>query len=250
MYETLLRPIEVSAVPKLPSIEDATERLKQAEIKREDKRQKQIKANREKEARDKAKKEKDAGAVVGEKRKYPDGEPTTELDNTEGSLPVVDDAEEGVEPKRAKTQESGLVDNTMHVDPSSNPTPVPEPLPITLPVINSASIDSSSKNGTPSSSSPGPGGPKMSVSKALSEVRGHTSYLTFACLVPYGHALKSGDATSAAASKSSADVENTATVGEGGGSAGNGKSTAPSAVSASSTTETSTENAEPGKKAD
>jgi hypothetical protein len=32
--------------------------------------------------------------VVGEKRKHPDGEPTTELDNAEGSLLVVDDAEE------------------------------------------------------------------------------------------------------------------------------------------------------------
>jgi hypothetical protein len=41
-----------------------------------------------------------------------------------------------------------------------------------------------------------------------------------------------------------------AIVGEGGGEAGNGKSTAPSAVSAPSTTKTSTENAEPGKNVD
>ncbi|KAJ2925967.1 hypothetical protein H1R20_g11125, partial [Candolleomyces eurysporus] len=250
MYETLLRPIDVSSVPKLPSIEDATERLKQAEIKREDKRQKQIKANREKEARDKAKKEKDAGAVAGEKRKHPDGESTTDLNKAEGSLPVVGDTEEGVEPKRVRTEpdQDLATDDIMHVDPSlsSNPAHVPDPVPITLPVISSTSLGSNNKSGTPSSSSPGPGGPKMSVSKALSEVRGHTSYLTFACLIPYEYALKNGNASSAAASRSSADgSDGNASAG---GELGNGKtpaSTTP-AIPASS----NTEDAEPERKAD
>ena len=38
MYETLLRPHEVNEVPALPSINIATEKLKQHESKREDKR--------------------------------------------------------------------------------------------------------------------------------------------------------------------------------------------------------------------
>ncbi|KAJ2936461.1 hypothetical protein H1R20_g641, partial [Candolleomyces eurysporus] len=249
MYETLLRPIDVSSVPKLPSIEDATERLKQAEIKREDKRQKQIKANREKEARDKVKKGKDAGAVAGEKRKHPDAESTTDLDNAEGSLLVVEDTEEGVEPKRVRTEpdQDPAADDIMHVDPSlsSNPAYVPDLVPITLPVISSTSLGSNNKNGTPSSSSPGPGGPKMSVSKALSEVRGHTSYLTFACLIPYEYALKNVSASSAAASRSSADgSDGNASVG---GELGNGKTPASTtAVPASS----NTEDAEPERKAD
>ena len=46
MYETLLRPIDVSHVPTLRPISFVTERLKQAERKREDKRLKQIAAGK------------------------------------------------------------------------------------------------------------------------------------------------------------------------------------------------------------
>lgn len=40
---------------------------------------------------------------------------------------------------------------------------------------------------------------KINVSKALPEVRGHTSYLTFACFIPISGSISSGSTSSAAA---------------------------------------------------
>lgn len=41
---------------------------------------------------------------------------------------------------------------------------------------------------------------KINISKALPEVRGHTSYLTFACLMPISSSISSGPTSSATAS--------------------------------------------------
>ncbi|KAH6911477.1 tRNA methyltransferase complex GCD14 subunit-domain-containing protein [Coprinopsis sp. MPI-PUGE-AT-0042] len=136
-YETLMRPIEVSTAAEFPSLDDVTEKLKQAEVKREDKRQKQIQQNREKEARDKAGKRKleDVEGVEGA------GTPVNQMTPTNT---------EGIEAKRLKTG------GDITMEPLSSM--------ISLPVVGTGA-----------------------VSKALPEVRGHTSYLTFACLVPYDY---------------------------------------------------------------
>jgi tRNA (adenine57-N1/adenine58-N1)-methyltransferase catalytic subunit len=163
-HETLMRPIEVSTAAEFPSLDDVTEKLKQAEVKREDKRQKQIQQNREKEARDKAGKRKLADVEGGEGADDP----------ASRTIPSND---EGVEVKRLKT------DGDMQTEFQSAPsTSAFAPLPM-----------SSSAPKVISLPAEGAG----AVSKALPEVRGHTSYLTFACLVPYDYYSTPNDASSA-----------------------------------------------------
>ncbi|KAK0464198.1 tRNA methyltransferase complex subunit Cpd1 [Desarmillaria tabescens] len=120
MYETLLRPHDVSQIPALPSIDDAAEKLKRAELKREEKRLKQIAQGQ----RTKRKREGDSA-----------------------------DPDALLEVKRTKTE-----DATEEISVKTDEIPQD----LTTPNTNN----------------------KFSVSKVMSEVRGHTSYLTFACLLP------------------------------------------------------------------
>ncbi|SJL07800.1 related to tRNA (adenine(58)-N(1))-methyltransferase catalytic subunit TRM61 [Armillaria ostoyae] len=119
MYETLLRPHDVSQIPALPSIDDAAEKLKRAELRREEKRLKQI-----------------AQGQRTKRKREGDEEDPDEL-----------------EVKRAKTDEV-----TEEISVKSDEIPQDLAAPNT--------------------------NKKFSVSKVMSEVRGHTSYLTFACLLP------------------------------------------------------------------
>ncbi|PBK97345.1 tRNA methyltransferase complex GCD14 subunit [Armillaria gallica] len=119
MYETLLRPHDVSQIPALPSIDDAAEKLKRAELRREEKRLKQI-----------------AQGQRTKRKREGDEEDPDEL-----------------EVKRAKTDE------------------VTEEISIKSDEILQDLQAPNTNN-------------KFSVSKVMSEVRGHTSYLTFACLLP------------------------------------------------------------------
>jgi tRNA (adenine57-N1/adenine58-N1)-methyltransferase len=196
MFETLLRPMDVSSTPSLPSIDDVTARLKAAEVKREDKRLRQIAQNREREAKEALAK---GSGEAGTKRKQ--GETRGEGDEAGG-----DSGE--VEKKRAKTTtdaDEGEAEMQVDGDPPAIPvistTPitlsqvlasvsVPSVSPTPIPVLPSTSTPAPTTTPTPVPSSSRPPAGKISVSKALPEVRGHTSYLTFATLVPYAYAQK------------------------------------------------------------
>ncbi|TFK23065.1 GCD14-domain-containing protein [Coprinopsis marcescibilis] len=200
-YETLLRPIEVSISQPMPTLDEVTARLKQAELKREEKRIKQIKANKENDAREKAKAEAKSSLGLSEgSEEAVDGASNSygkrkhdEVETNEGSSLQPAETQD-LEAKRLKTTAE---DDSMQVDLESLSTPNPESV---APVPSSSSgpiastsfnpIFSSSRSSavrTPiilsSFSSPSP--KLISMSKALPEVRGHTSYLTFATLVPY-----------------------------------------------------------------
>ncbi|TFK33042.1 tRNA methyltransferase complex GCD14 subunit [Crucibulum laeve] len=142
MYETLLRPHEVSLVPTLQPIAEVSEKLKKAEAKREEKRLQQIAANKTRSASMKRKRE---------------GGTEEDEDEAESKRVKTDDEDAGSKEESSShlmTRESV----EMLVDEEATPM----------------------ASRAPSLAPPG----KMSVSKALPEVRGHTSYLTFACLVP------------------------------------------------------------------
>lgn len=140
MFETLLRPHDVTHVPVLPSIDEATEKLKKAEIKREEKRLRQI--------------------ATGAKRKR-DGENVGQQDLTQDP--------DSTGSKRARIEDE---DSAPRLDESEPPSIDADP---------SRDLFMSSQP-IPSAVNPALAA-KVSVSKALSEVRGHTSYLTFACLL-------------------------------------------------------------------
>ncbi|KAG6831024.1 hypothetical protein H0H87_006513 [Tephrocybe sp. NHM501043] len=166
MYETLLRPVDVSHVPALQSIGEISEKLKQAERKREDKRLQQIAAGRQQSA---------------SKRKREDG------------TPVKDQPEQASEAGTAAGERKRL-----KTDEDASPV-VPEP-------AQEMELDDREESGeaTAGTTTLVPAGPpvqitpaKISLSKVMSEVRGHTSYLTFAILQPFSTPLETEPSTAA-----------------------------------------------------
>ncbi|EIN12928.1 tRNA methyltransferase complex GCD14 subunit [Punctularia strigosozonata HHB-11173 SS5] len=174
MYETLLRPHEVSYAAKPVSVSVARDKLRLSEIKKEDKRQKQIAGARTRALA----KEQEHGA----KRKRDEEESIPE--KTEGD-------------KRLR-KDDGLDDNAMDAEdavavPLTGATDVPalpaapaastvlvQPTPAAAPSGAETVSDTTEK-------------PKTAVSRVFAEVRGHTSYLTFACLTPLPRNVPASD---------------------------------------------------------
>ncbi|KAL6304452.1 tRNA methyltransferase complex GCD14 subunit-domain-containing protein [Sparassis latifolia] len=155
MYETLIRPHQVDAVPPLTPISEISEKLKKTEARREEKRQRQIASSRAALAR--------REAASGKRKR---GDDT-------GEAPV-DDAEGGIAGKRAKTDDENDAKDTKSIAGDAVVFKEEEVVPaVSHDVLLEASILAETAPPT-----------KISVSKAFPEVRGHTSYLTFACLLP------------------------------------------------------------------
>jgi tRNA (adenine57-N1/adenine58-N1)-methyltransferase len=186
MYETLVRPIEVFQIPPLQPISFISEKLKKSELKREDKRLRQIAANKAAAAAASAKRKRDAVAVDGS---------VDESLNAATDLPH-GAAQTGRTSKRVKTEEDDGVpqmeeqDINMDVDmeatligsPSTSAFPLVETQdPTTTTSLSMPTTDVVADIPISTATSPPA---KINVSKALPEVRGHTSYLTFACLIP------------------------------------------------------------------
>ena len=158
MYETLLRSHEVNQAPRLVEIGTVAEKLKQQERNRENKRQRQIAASR-------------ARRHAMEKRERED-------DSNENAGGVVDQDPDFFEPepKKAKTsvpsdEDIPAPDVVMEIDEEvlgNQPTPAPE----------------MADDSMPPPPSPAPAPAIQVLSKHPKEVRGHTSFLTFACLLP------------------------------------------------------------------
>lgn len=150
MYETLLRPHEVSQLPALQPINEVSEKLKKAEQVREEKRLRQIASGKGK-----------SSDGHGAKRKR-DGE--TDQEPLENDITIAGKRVKTHDSDPAPEDEAEAHANAQDLDVSQS---APESSHLTIPVV-----------GNPTSAT------KINVSKAMPEVRGHTSYLTFACLLP------------------------------------------------------------------
>ena len=148
MYETLIRPHQVDVVPALPSVTTISDQLKRAEVKREEKRLRQI-----------------AQAHRGStKRKREDGE---------GAAAEQKGSDESVaKEKRPKTEETEEAPTEVASVAAAPVVRAPTPAPALTPVAVAVEPKIEAEP------------PKISLSKAFPEVRGHTSYLTFAVLLP------------------------------------------------------------------
>jgi len=199
------------------------EKLKVSEKKREEKRLKQIEANREKQAEQQAKEKK--------RKREKGGNETINGTQVHDDADQGKQAEEGTSKKRPRIQEDqeGLPEEAMDAasssttiislskaeltnDPTSMTLALPEPtIPLCLPSSSEAIV--SPPIPMPSSIYPTPPKPqppiisKINVSKALPEVRGHTSYLTFARLVPISSSSLLPSTSSASASASTQSLE-------------------------------------------
>jgi len=186
MYETLVRPIEVFQIPPLQPISIVSEKLKKSEMKREDKRLRQIAANKAATAAASAKRKRDAVAADG---------------SVDGSLNLTTELPHGAgqtdrTSKRVKTEEDDGVpqmeEQDINMDVDMEVTIIGSPSTSAFPLVKAEDLTTTTSFSMstsdvvadiPISTATTPPA-KINVSKALPEVRGHTSYLTFACLIP------------------------------------------------------------------
>jgi len=160
MYETLIRPQDISVIPKLQSVAAVGERLKQAEKKREEKRQKQI------------------AEASSRKRKR-------------GEVDSEPSASNGPEGKRAKTESTGKPDRDSAT-------------------VAEARQETADRQAEPFDADTGPTEDEtVVVSKTFPEVRGHTSYLTFACLLPASLVTRASSPSEAREAPANAQVTET-----------------------------------------
>lgn len=175
MYETLQRPLDVCQTHTLPSVKEAAEKLKQSEQRREEKRLRQIAMNRAKLAaaavgvaslkRKRDEVEHGGGAERGAERGSVTGAGAEGESSAFRDAPGDDVTDRGR--KKLKMEDAGSGEDEHAMSDQVDNDAV-------------STLDSSHNI----LSSPVPLA-KISVSKAFPEVRGHTSYLTFACLLPF-----------------------------------------------------------------
>jgi tRNA (adenine57-N1/adenine58-N1)-methyltransferase catalytic subunit len=162
MYETLLRPHEVNQAPRLTQIDTVAEKLKQLERNREAKRQRQIAASR-------------ARRNATEKRKREEDEEADDNNAGGGGGGVdVDPSVRELEAKKAK----------MVAAQSDDDTPV---LDVVMNVVDEETLEDQqlhAATATATAALPAPVPSMQVLSRHSKEVRGHTSFLTFACLLP------------------------------------------------------------------
>lgn len=162
MYETLLRPHQVDAAPALAPISVVSEKLKQSEARREEKRLRQIanaRAGAERRAsKRKAEDDEPAGPGSDGKRPRTDGEHGGGGEHVPPDVQAQDEREavEGMETGVAATATETLAAGTTSASAAVPPGEVQEAAEA----------------------------PRICLSKTFPDVRGHTSYLTFAVLLP------------------------------------------------------------------
>jgi tRNA (adenine57-N1/adenine58-N1)-methyltransferase len=160
MFETLLRPHEVHQVPKLVSIDSIVEQVKLHEIKKEQRRRQQVEAS-----------ERKRNGLKRKREQTEKGEGGPDLDLGTGDL------------KRRRDVDAPHPSTAVDVDIIVTKDALgPPPMPPNRKEARSAVLATS----TP-------------MSKPMPEVRGHTSYLTFAILLPAlsGADFEKGNSTGA-----------------------------------------------------
>ena len=188
MYETLVRPIEVFQIPILQPISVVSEKLKRSELKREDKRLKQIAANKAAAASAKRKRDAVGDDVDGSLNSTKLADGTGQTGNTskrvkteeDDSFPMAEEDDDSV-PQMKEEQDIRMgVEITVIGGPSTSAFSLIEAAGPTTTTFSMPTSDVVTDIPTSTATTPPA---KINISKALPEVRGHTSYLTFACLI-------------------------------------------------------------------
>ena len=185
MYETLVRPIEVFQIPPLQPISVVSEKLKRSELKREDKRLRQIAANKAKRKRDAVEDTYVDGSLnatgLADGAGQTGGTSKRVKMEEDDSFPMTEEDDDGVPPMKEGQDINMNMEITTVGGPSTSAFPLvkamdPPTTTFSMPTSDVVADIPMSTATTPPV--------KINVSKALPEVRGHTSYLTFACLIP------------------------------------------------------------------
>jgi len=187
MYETLMRPHEVSQIPSLKSVRQVGEELKDMAVRREERRLRQIAssaASRAKRKREESGDELDLGKTqedASSKRvKTGEGEGGgTSTTKVGTGIRKGDNDHDGSANTNAGTNLNFATDPEAATDPIEYSNGLDEGIRPNR-WVGSVDIDGSNPISGDSGS-----GKHLNVSKVFPEIRGHTSYLTFACLVPF-----------------------------------------------------------------
>jgi len=188
MYETLMRPHEVSQVPSLKSVRQVGEELKDMAVRREERRLRQIAtsaASRAKRKREEAGDDLVPGEiqedVLLKRVKTGEGEGGETSTTKVGAEIRIgdDDYDDGV-----KTSTSTNLNVATDPEVATGPIEYSNRLAGER-IRPNRRVGSADINGSNSIGGDGGSGGQLNVSRVFPEVRGHTSYLTFACLVPF-----------------------------------------------------------------
>lgn len=188
MYETLMRPHEVSQIPSLKSVRQAGEELKDMAVRREERRLRQIAssaASRAKRKREEAGNEQDFDEVQED--------PSLKRIKTgEGEGDKSSTANVGAGIRKGDDDHDGSANSNAgaNLNFATDPEAATDPIEYLDGLAGEGArpnrrVGHDSANGSNSVSGDGGGGGNLNVSRIFPEVRGHTSYLTFACLVPF-----------------------------------------------------------------
>ncbi|KAL4250565.1 tRNA (adenine(58)-N(1))-methyltransferase catalytic subunit TRM61 [Abortiporus biennis] len=186
MYESLIRPHQVETLDSLPSIRVANVQLKESEARREAKRLRQIASAH----RDGLTSSSSGG---GKRKRGDDTTPITDLQQPKAENSTLEVAEDRIPEKRMKTEQEE------NVEISNSQTPLSKAEDIVI------AVDSITPNDSSSSESHQP----INVSKAFPEVRGHTSYLTFAVLLPPNYIPSTTTSAAVTSTEATPEVDTT-----------------------------------------
>ena len=193
MYETLIRPHQVDVVPALPSIDIISTQLKQSEARREAKRLRQIANSRQARGEKRKREQEEKGGAVsapaGAAETGGDGATTMDVVDADADEEADGSSKKKTKLSREHEDADGEVQETVNsaaVVPSATAREGEDAVGVHTKVLV--------QEATPEVVAPS----KISLSKAFPEVRGHTSYLTFAILLP--PSLAAGEQVDAAAS--------------------------------------------------
>ena len=188
MYETLMRPHEVSQIPSLKSVRQVGEELKDMAVRREERRLRQIASS----AASRAKRKREAAGDDGDVDEVQEDTSLKRVKTNEGEGGKPSTTKVGAEIRAADDDNDGGV----HTNASTNLNLATGPEAASDPIEYSDGlagrrtkpnrrVGSGDPSGSGFVSDDGGSVARLNVSKVFPEVRGHTSYLTFACLVPF-----------------------------------------------------------------
>ena len=188
MYETLMRPHEASQIPSLKSVHQAGEELKDMAVRREERRLRQIASS----AASRAKRKREEAGDGPDLDEAQEGSSLKRIKADEGEGDGISTAKVGAGIRKGDDDHDGSVNSNggtnlnFATDPEAATDPIECPDGLagegTRPNM---SVGHDGVNESNSISGDGGSGGHLNVSRVFPEVRGHTSYLTFACLVPF-----------------------------------------------------------------
>ena len=187
MYETLMRPHEVSQIPSLKSVRQVGEELKDMAVRREERRLRQIASSAASRAK---RKREEAGDELGLGEVQEDAS-SKRVKTGEGEGGGTSKTKVGTGIRKGDNDHDGGA----NTNAGTNLNFATDPEAATDPIEYSDGLDGGIRpnrwvgsvniDGSNSISGGSGSGGYLNVSKVFPEVRGHTSYLTFACLVPF-----------------------------------------------------------------